>query len=72
MHHEFTFYLQLSLKLVQRIILLAYLGAHTLRLALHKVNHQISLKCRNNSQFSSFQWRRSVVGETKDVEFHLT
>jgi len=24
-------------------------------LALHKVNHQISLKCRNNSQFSSFQ-----------------
>jgi len=29
--HEFTFYLQLTLKLVQRIILLASLGAHTLR-----------------------------------------
>jgi len=32
--HEFTFYLQLTLKLVQRIILLASLGAHTLRLGI--------------------------------------
>jgi len=30
----FTFNLQLTLKLVQRIILLAYLGAHKLRLGI--------------------------------------